>query len=155
MNVRMLTAISVITVAGAAAGCSDQTEDRSETANMAPEQREGAPAATPSGSDRERIDALSQTPQQAPMGQPADEPPQTVEASEFASFDTDSNGRLGEDEWEANATENATNLRNMTFAQIDRDASGDIDLQEFRKAKVQDSSAEQTGSATEGLDTTP
>lgn len=158
MNIKTLTAVSIVTAAGLVAGCSDQSESRSEMAeNDAAElnQPQGTPSAPADTGDQ---DTMART-QESPMEQadpaagemPADQSPA---ATEFAAFDTDSDGQLGEDEWRSNAEPNARNLRNMTFEQIDRDSSGSIDLREFKSAKTTGASESSSGGASTSLDPT-
>jgi hypothetical protein len=62
------------------------------------------------------------------MSQTGQSQPGTTGMTEFAALDTNSDGRLGEDEWQPDAVDG------MEFEEIDEDSSGDIDSEEFRQA---------------------
>lgn len=158
MNIKTFTAVSIMTAAGLVAGCSDQSESRSEMAETeAAEQNQpqGTPSTPADTGDQSTMARTQQSPMEEPADPAAGEMPadQSPAATEFAAFDTDSDGKLVEDEWLSNAEPNATNLRNMTFEQIDRDSNGSIDLREFKSAKTSDGS-ESSGGASTSLDPT-
>lgn len=64
------------------------------------------------------------------------EPEEEPEDSTFAALDADSNGTLDENEWQSEEARNTANLKNMSFAQIDRNESGGIEPDEFDSART-------------------
>lgn len=158
MNIKTFTAVSIMTAAGLVAGCSDQSEsEMAETDAAEQNQPQGTPSTPADTGDQSTMARTQQSPMEEPADPAAGEMPadESPAATEFAAFDTDSDGKLGEDEWRSNAEPNATNLRNMTFDQIDRDANGSIDLREFKSAKTSDESESSSSSgASTSLDPT-
>jgi Ca2+-binding EF-hand superfamily protein len=142
MHIRRLTAVSVLAAMGTLAGCGaedpgeptagDDTAYRETPADQAP-----APESTVPGTEPTTDQGLAGRDQ--PTTDPADRPtgqvgtdPGTAGAqagmTEFVALDTNSDGMLGEDEWQPEAVDG------MEFAEIDQDSSGDVDREEFRQA---------------------
>ena len=178
MDLRILTAASVLAAMGMLAGCGseepgeptagDDAAYRENTADPAPAPESAVPGTEPTtgqgtaagqepttagqpGTGQEMAggespsDPAAQSPQgttQAP-GQSSGQMDQdtTGEAmgmTEFAALDTNSDGRIAEDEWQPEVADG------MEFQEIDEDGSGDIDRQEFQQA-VGTSTGSQTG----------
>ena len=133
MKSNYLTAISLAAALVILTGCSDQSTESGEA----------LPA--PAGS----TDAARST-EPSPQDDGGVVTPQEAEESEFAALDTNSNGTLEEGEWESDQARNVANLKNMTFEQIDRNASGGIEPEEFSKARSVPDAEENTGT---GADT--
>lgn len=144
MHIRGLTAISLLAAMGVMAGCEGgDTADTTATDDTAyRESGEQAPAPESSvpgtqeptgGEDLAGADepmTTTEPGQTTPTTEPG-QPGQPMGMTEFAALDTDSDGKLVENEWQPDA------VQGMQFDEIDEDASGDIDQEEFRQAIAQ------------------
>lgn len=113
-------------------------------------------ASTYADQDQARLPTTPATEQAAPQGysertggnQTAMEPSATaqpgmessessaIEQTEFAAFDTNSDGMLSEREFDSDDARSQVSLKNMSFAQIDQNADGAIDTEEFESARA-------------------
>ena len=151
MDLRILTAASVLAAMGMLAGCGadepgepttyEDTADRAPTPETAtpgtrepttqdPTTGQPMPGEDVAGRD-ERMTQPTMEPGRTTgetagtAGQTTDEP---MGMTEFAALDTNSDGMIDENEWQPEAADG------MEFDEIDSDGSGDIDRQEFQEA---------------------
>jgi hypothetical protein len=148
MHIRLLTAASVMAAMGLLAGCgaddpgepnaTDDTAYRENTADQAPVPDSASPGTQQpttgqemAGRDQPMSDRTGEPGQGQSGGQFGEQQgaqEEGVGMTEFAALDTNSDGKLAEEEWQPDA------VAGMEFEQIDEDASGDIDQDEFRQA---------------------
>ena len=160
MDLRILTAASVLAAMGMLAGCGSEDPGeptaggdaayRENTADSAPGPESTVPGTEPTtgsetattGQDpatagdpstgREMAgspaDPQSTTPGQTSGQMDPDTTGESMGMTEFAALDTNSDGRIGEDEWQPEVADG------MEFEDIDQDGSGDIDREEFQQA---------------------
>lgn len=164
MQIRQMTAITVLAAMAALGGCGAEEPDSvgyDETGYEEPgytgDDQVAAPEGSVAGTEYQTDDpATTGTSDpmtgsqpgstgddlagQTGMGQPEEE----VGMTEFAALDTDANGKLAESEWQPEAV---AGIEGMDFEEIDEDSSGDIDREEFRQAIA--SSGEVSGSETQ------
>lgn len=140
MHMKGLSAVSLLVALGILAGC-DAGNDPGATGDTSFEETGEVPvpdsSATGMENERESQDiagageTTGESGQTGETGMGSDmgtEEPGTIGMTEFAALDTNSDGKLGEMEWQPEA------LGGIEFQQIDEDASGDIDREEFRQA---------------------
>lgn len=162
MQMRTLTAVSVLAALGVLGGC-DAGNDPGATGDTSYSEsgdRAPTPGASDPAMDRSADQDLAgggettsdRTGRTGETGQPTGQIGQTdtgqtqtgagqtgtgmqddmsgsqMGMTEFAALDTNSDGKLGETEWQPDA------VGGMEFDEIDEDASGDIDQEEFRQA---------------------
>lgn len=144
MSIRKLTAFGLAGAFAVVAGCSEEP-----AANYADEDRAGTPSAPIEGPTRAAPPAYAGQAQSGDesAGEIATSEPESdqVERTEFAAFDSNSDGALSEREFDSSEARSQVNLRNMTFAQVDRNGDGTIDAQEFESAKASGDSSERQG----------
>jgi hypothetical protein len=173
MHMRSLTAVSVLAALGLLTGC-DAGNDPGATGDTSYSES-GDTAPTPGSSDPTMEQTGDQdlagggettsdrTGRVGETGQPTGQVGQTdtgqtgtgmqedmtggeMGTTEFAALDTNSDGKLGETEWQPEA------VGGMEFETIDEDASGDIDQDEFRQALATTGSGQGQINPEPGLD---
>ncbi len=141
-RIRTMTGVGLAAAFAALVGCSedrasyaDQDQDRLPTTpateQAAPPGYSGQTGLSQSGTGQGGTDQTGTTQPETGQLESSD-----IERTEFAAFDTNSDGMLTEREFDSDDARSQVSLKNMSFAQIDQNADGSIDAQEFESARA-------------------